>query len=81
MTDLRARQIPQKPGELVDRLYDRLHIRLNSHETGDPLAHQWMVVEGENANWGAAGHDASLRTFAGLGANNRDHHVRLGGVA
>ena len=42
--------------ELLDRFptvggfCDHGHIRLNPHETGDPFAHQWMVVDRENAN-------------------------------
>jgi hypothetical protein len=53
-----------------------------THETGDPFAHDWMIVEGEYPNWRAAGHDASPSTSAGaLAANRRDHHERLADVA
>ena len=55
---------------------------LNPHETGDPFAHDWMIVDGENPNRRAAGHDASPSTSAGaLAANRRDHHERLADVA
>jgi hypothetical protein len=74
--------------ELLDRFTtvgafcDRCQIRLNFHETGDPFAHQWMVVDDEDTNWGAAGHDASPRTFAGVfRARSRDNQERLADVA
>jgi hypothetical protein len=74
--------------ELLDRFppvggfCDHGHIRLNPDEADDPFAHHGMVVDGENANWGAAGHDAFPHTLAGgLDAKSRDHQVRLGDVA
>ena len=62
---------------------DQGHVRLNSHETGDPLAHEWMVVDREDPNWrAAAAHDVvPLACADAFEANTRDSHERLGGFA
>ena len=75
--------------ELLDRFAavggfgDQGHVRLNADETGDPFAHDGMVVDRENPNSRAvAGHDASPPTCARvLEVNSRDHQERLGDVA
>ena len=83
------RHVRTMRAELLDRfatvggLCDQGHIRLDPHETGDPFAHEWMVVHRENPNGrAAAAHDASPPTCAGdLEANSRDHQERLTAVA
>jgi hypothetical protein len=46
--------------ELLDRIAtiggfcDHGHIRLNTNETGNPFAHDWMVIDRQNPN-GRAG--------------------------
>ena len=86
--NVHQRHIRTVRAELLDRFppvgsfCDHGHIRLNSHETGDPFAHHWMVVDRENANPGAVGHDASPRTFAGVfGPRSRDSQERRADVA
>ena len=54
--NVHQRHIRTVRAELLDRFptvggfCDHGHIRLNSHEAGDPVAHQWMVVDRKNAN-------------------------------
>ena len=87
--NVHQRHVRPVRAELLDRVptvggvCDHRHIRLNPDQTGDPFAHDGMVVDRENPN-GRAGvaHDASPRRFAGLlGVNSRDHQVRRGDVA
>ena len=86
--NVHQRHVRTVRAELLDRVAtvggfcDHRHVWLNPHETGDPFAHDWMIVDGENPNRRAAGHDASPSTSAGaLAANRRDHHERLADVA
>ena len=57
--------------ELLDRFAtvrgfcDHGHVRLNAHEAGDPFAHEWMVVDGENPNRALPVMTHLLWTFAG----------------
>ena len=83
------RHVRTMRAELLDRLAtvggfcDHRHIRLDRHETGDPFAHQWMVVDRENPNWRAvAAHDASPPAACRrLDGSSRDHQERLAAVA
>ena len=62
--NVHQRHIRAVHAELLDRFStirrfgDHGHIRLNFHQTGDPLAHEWMVIDRENPNRRAA----SLKT-------------------
>src|SRR5271157_104476 len=51
----------------VGRLTYHNHVRLNANETGDPVAHQCMVVNRENSNLRASGaHDRLHILFPAL---------------
>src|SRR5580704_628788 len=53
------------------------HIALNANQTGDPLPHNWMVVNRKNSNLrDASAHELLLYAFA-----LRENHGRLGAVA
>jgi hypothetical protein len=67
----------------IGRFCDHGHIGLNSHQTGDPLAHEWMVIDRENSNRRATtGQEASPFSSADImEAESRDHQERLRAVA
>src|SRR6185503_11769956 len=82
--NIHQRHIRTVRAELLDRfatvggLCDHRHIRLNLYETGDPIAHDRMIVHRENPDGRAvAAHDPSPPTCrAALNANSRDHQER-----
>jgi hypothetical protein len=61
----------------VGRFAYHNHIGLNANQTGYPLAHDWMVVNGQNSNLRAAGvHELLLDVLA-----LRENHELLCAVA
>ena len=66
----------------VGRFCDHGHIRLNPHETGDPFAHDWMVVDDENPNGELpTSRCVSFDVSGVLEATRRDHQERPRGAA
>src|SRR5450755_4970138 len=61
----------------VGRLAYQNHVGLNANQSGDPLAHNWMVVNRKNSNLRDAGaHELLLYAFA-----LRENHEGLCAVA
>jgi hypothetical protein len=61
----------------IGRFTYQNHIRLNADQTGDPLAHDWVVVNCKNSNLRDAGaHELLLHAFA-----LRENHEGLCAVA